>query len=242
MANRPRHWTAKVPMELDIQKAPARFEAESWIVGQAVSARAALELLKYRADPATPAPDGASKPWPEFAEYDCFACHHDLHDESWRQERGRLKPGSLRRSDWYTVMPAQLAEHWGDQQVKQVPTALQELTQRMAKPSFQRRAIADLAGTIAGQLGPSSTGQLPKDPGTLLPPLIADYQQRKTPSWDEAAQLYLAAAALKREEAFQQTIAQMADALAYKPGYDSPKNYQPRGRFDELLKVFAKPP
>ena len=26
-------------------------------------------------------------PWPEFAEYGCFSCHHDLRDDAWRRQR-----------------------------------------------------------------------------------------------------------------------------------------------------------
>jgi hypothetical protein len=53
----------------------------AWSVGQAVQLREALNRLSRRAQ---------SGPWPEYAEYDCFSCHHDLTkaDRSWRQERG----------------------------------------------------------------------------------------------------------------------------------------------------------
>jgi hypothetical protein len=59
------------------------FEARAWLLGQVVSAKAALDLLKYRADPEH------GKPWPEFAEYGCFACHHNLQDQA-----GRRKPNA----------------------------------------------------------------------------------------------------------------------------------------------------
>src|SRR5262249_35051891 len=51
------------------------FEARAWAVGQVVSAQAALALLKHRAST-------TRSPWPEFAEYECFACHHDLREPS----------------------------------------------------------------------------------------------------------------------------------------------------------------
>jgi Cytochrome c554 and c-prime len=239
MANMPRHWTQKDPIEVEKQKDPARFETQSWVAGQEASARAALELLKFRAGPGA----GASRPWPEFAEYDCFACHHDLHDPSWRQQRdlqrppdNRPKPGSLRRSDWYTLMPGRLADYQGD---RQVPKDLEQLNYLMARPYLQRQAIADLAGTTARRL---VNEKLPSDTGVLLALLAADYRQCEAPSWDEAAQLYLAAAALKGGQQFKGTIGQMADALAYRRGYDSPKDYKPRERFDELLKVLLPEP
>jgi len=56
---------------------------QDWLIGQLVTAIAALEQLERRvAEPAVQAS------WPEFAEYNCSACHHDLKGDSWRHERG----------------------------------------------------------------------------------------------------------------------------------------------------------
>jgi hypothetical protein len=61
----------------------------TWSVGQAVKLREALNRLSRRAQ---------GPVWPEFAEMECFACHHDLTkaDKSWRQERGyqNRRPGN----------------------------------------------------------------------------------------------------------------------------------------------------
>ncbi len=61
----------------------------TWGVGQAVKLREALNRLSRRAE---------GPVWPEFAEMECFACHHDLTkaDKSWRQERGyqNRRPGN----------------------------------------------------------------------------------------------------------------------------------------------------
>src|SRR5205807_4323806 len=65
----PQHWDRRK----DLQRYPD-LEARAGAVGQVVSARAALELLVFQAD------DSVAKknppPWPEFAAYDCAACHH----------------------------------------------------------------------------------------------------------------------------------------------------------------------
>src|SRR5262249_44082077 len=61
LANLPRHWQPDKDRDLE----------SAWLVGEVVSAHAALELLAHRAEK-------TAKPWPEFAEYDCFACHHNL--------------------------------------------------------------------------------------------------------------------------------------------------------------------
>jgi hypothetical protein len=78
----PRHW--KVPRESAPGK-PAEDGAwtgmREWSTGQAVQLRAALERVSWRAK---------GKVWPEYAELDCFACHHSLGpaNQSWRQEHG----------------------------------------------------------------------------------------------------------------------------------------------------------
>jgi hypothetical protein len=56
----PKHWREAG------ENARPDFEARAWAVGQVVSAQAALALLGHRART-------TSSPWPEFAEYDCFA-------------------------------------------------------------------------------------------------------------------------------------------------------------------------
>src|SRR5262245_20246109 len=71
--NLPPHWNQAANRKRDGAAAHVR----AWAHGQAASAQAALELLAFRAA------EKNGRPWPEFAEYDCFACHHDLHAESW---------------------------------------------------------------------------------------------------------------------------------------------------------------
>ena len=86
-ARMPKHWNPR-----DERARYPDFEARAWLVGQAVSAQTALELLADRAEQA----GQRKKPWPEFAEYACFACHHDLKEPSPRQQlgyRGRV-PGA----------------------------------------------------------------------------------------------------------------------------------------------------
>src|SRR5262245_288048 len=96
LSNLPPHWRAGA----------AANDVRSWAVGQVTSLQQALKLLAYRADPQNHAP------WPEFAEYSCFSCHHDLAEPSWRQKQASSKrrPGSLLWSTWYRDMPLALAE------------------------------------------------------------------------------------------------------------------------------------
>jgi hypothetical protein len=47
------------------------------------------------------------KAWPEFAQFDCIACHHDLKADSWRQKRGYTgKPGRPTPRVWPNALVA----------------------------------------------------------------------------------------------------------------------------------------
>jgi len=78
----PRHW--KVPRESAAGK-PAEdvtmLGVREWSTGQAEQLKDALDRVSWRAK---------GKVWPEYAELDCFACHHALGpaEKSWRQEHG----------------------------------------------------------------------------------------------------------------------------------------------------------
>ena len=65
----------------------AKPRVRNWAVGQATGMAEGMRLLATR----------AAKNWPEFAELECYQCHHDLRQDSWRiqQGYGARKPGSL---------------------------------------------------------------------------------------------------------------------------------------------------
>jgi hypothetical protein len=71
----PRHWK-----DSDDTPTPS-FGTKEWAVGQGMQLRDSLQRLARRARSST---------WPEYAELDCFACHHSLTapQDSWRQEVG----------------------------------------------------------------------------------------------------------------------------------------------------------
>ncbi len=75
LARYPRHWRIS-----DERRRYPDFEARAWEEGQLVSAAAALELLHGRAT-------RPGAPWPEFAELECAACHHDLQEPTARPQR-----------------------------------------------------------------------------------------------------------------------------------------------------------
>ena len=97
--NLPPHWNTKRTKPAD--------PAQAWKVGQAMSAHAAADLLAYRA-----CPKAGSAPWPEFAEYDCFACHRELATTLRPTSTAEVhnQPGTIPLSRWYSTMPNVMAK------------------------------------------------------------------------------------------------------------------------------------
>src|SRR6185312_10631892 len=66
----PPHWQEKDRLAAAATPRPPDFEAKGWLVGRVAAAEAACRLTADRAR--------RLAPWPEFAEFNCYACHHDL--------------------------------------------------------------------------------------------------------------------------------------------------------------------
>jgi len=80
-AKQPHHWEEPPKGYADDHNYGVRL----WAVGQAVQLREALNRLARRAERAQ-LPDAQARgaQWPEFAELDCFSCHHSV-NSNWRE-------------------------------------------------------------------------------------------------------------------------------------------------------------
>lgn len=219
LANLPKHW----------QKDKDRFhdnEAKVWAIGQTESARAALDLLKVRAA-------SEAKPWPEFAEYDCFACHHDLRQPSRRQNpkhyKGRV-PGSIPWADWYYVMPRGLADDMKKADAKKV---LDDLYKEMNKPLPDRQKVVAMAGQ-ASQKMRELAESLQKHDSHDMRIGWGHKEIEKVRNWDEAAQTAFGVAGMLQGKnlpvpGLPKLIDKLIEMVQFsrKPGpptYDSPKD------------------
>lgn len=79
-------------------------ETRATLIAALVAYSENLKLANALADANLKTP--VTKPdWPELAQFECFACHHDLKDKSWRQRRTvRGTPGRLQLRSWPTVL------------------------------------------------------------------------------------------------------------------------------------------
>jgi len=215
----PRHWKERTAAD---PYAPVR----TFAIGQLVHFRASLDRLSRRVK---------SPVWPEYAELDCFACHHSLTrpEDSWRQAQGyeqRARPGlpPLQVSRYLTARRVLAAwDAQGATELDAVMGKLQiEASRLTAKPdevvalSGQARGLVDRA--IGRAMAAAPTAEMAT---AMLRGIFAD-----TPQIAERGERAAEQAAMAAEV--------LATALA------KGRNQDPGGikaAFTELFKQFESP-
>ena len=237
----PKHWHEEG------ENAQPDFEARAWAIGQLFSAQAALDLLEHRAR-------GRSPSWPEFAEYDCFACHHDLREPSWRQQPGHYAnraPGTFPWGTWYYAMLGQALRTSTRSAAVQVQEKLDQLDKEMRKPSPNRKRVADQAHAASAAIGRFmenvqnvhfSRAALEN----LFRTISQNDQKHSAANWDDAAQVYAALAAVynalantsggRGDPGLREALKQRAKRLDYPKGYDSPLGYETKGKGKDKMR------
>jgi hypothetical protein len=223
-------------------------EARSWVIGQLVAAKAALELLAHRADAAK------GLPWPEFSEYDCAACHHGLSKPSFRQERdakglGGRRAGALPWGTWYYALLPVVEKGALGGDTKALDGHLAKLNERLGARLPNRRAVKAEAERAAKELA----GWLTKAKGAKYTPeqvealmrALAKQHRPLERGHDGGMQVYLGLAALhharadlgaafKEKSPVKSPLLGLRKSLyeAYpkgaRPLYDSPLDYDPK--------------
>lgn len=235
-ASLPHHWQDY--KDKDPERSPGRgkpdFEARAWVVGQLVCAQSALELLAERAG-------NEKNPWPEFAETDCFACHHDLKERSFRQTpeytKGR-KAGSLRWRTWHYAMLPRAASVVSKEAEGDLDALVQRLRQDMEKPSPKRSEVSARARKTGQRLGELIVLAEKADRGPALDDLyqaiLSADRARAARGWDESAQVYLSLSAFHNAWTDQKqappahlrdTLLGLQKLLAMPEGFKSPANF-----------------
>ncbi|HSP67722.1 MAG TPA: multiheme c-type cytochrome [Bryobacteraceae bacterium] len=143
----PRHWKERVQDDPQI-------EVRLLAAGQAVQLREQLQRV---------ARNTQGNAWPEFADLDCFACHHNLtsSENSWRQELGYTgrkagsPPWNLSR---YAVL-RQIANEVDRDNGRRLETEIEKLYGIMSatnadrnQAATQARATSEIAGRLAQQI------------------------------------------------------------------------------------------
>lgn len=218
----PPHWVEKDRNQSPPVLKPASDEFTHWLVGRAATAAASYRLLADRAK---------RQPWPELAEFDCYACHHGLTGA--RKDPLGARPGAL---VWNEPFLGPLVG---------VPE-LDSLRTAFDRP-MDADAIRHQAEHVAKRVSEKAEGfkTTPLMPGDVAK-LLADAKPRR---WDEACHLYYAVAAidratdLDRKRPEDPKLVRVRAALRLPRDSDgarfnSPKDFDPAAlRFPELFKA-----
>ena len=226
----PRHWRAT--SETD-PFAPVR----AFAVGQLVHLRSSLERLARRVN---------GPAWPEYAELDCFACHHSLTraEDSWRQTLGyeNRRPGNpaLNVARWVTarhVVAAQDANAAAE--LDQVMTALERDASRLRPTADQIVALTTRGRTILDAAIARAVASKPDAAvaARLARAIVADVEDIARRGERAAEQSAMAL------ETLSMAGASASEGGAFRPNAQSPRVGDPglRAVFDELFQQFQSP-
>ncbi len=113
-------------------------------VGQAVQLREQLKRL---------ARESANGIWPEYAELDCFACHHSLTaaKDSWRQDRGYAgrRPGNTPWNLSRYVVLRHVIQEADPAAAQQLKSEIDRVYSLVTAPGSDRKQIAAQASAVA---------------------------------------------------------------------------------------------
>jgi len=231
LANMPPHW---------VEDTGGNFPARVWAIGQAATAKAAADLLAHRASHA------AGSPWPEFSEYNCFACHHDLANEEWRQKRppGGRAPGIPAWGTWLYPSALNLARLGGPAELSDPEGPFSALRTEMNRFGDDRVKAAGAAQQVSQALA-RWLQTLPEETRSYDAPkvkaLIESVRAKDATGvadgWDGAAQRYLALQPLRlalkgldpagTDAPLDAELKSLFSLLQFPPGFDSPRRYDP---------------
>lgn len=225
----PRHWVEKG------DNTSPDFATRAWFAGQASTLASAIALTRDRA--ANP-----EAPWPEFAEYSCFGCHHSLADQGWRAPpRAVQAPAAAYHwGSWY--LPAALDALRAPD--RPIAPSLERFQALLGRPFPDRTLVVQEAKTLLSMLSDEQLAPAPTfNPAALRRSLetLAELAESAS-NWDIAAQHYLAAVPLWQtwsqldpssahaQAAFRTRLDQLLARLTFPPGADSPDSaeFSPR--------------
>ncbi len=249
--NMPTHWVEKeVNASTGDPGQPIRahdFAARAWAIGRLATLEAALELLQTRSAAArqTAKSTKNAEPWPEFTEYECYSCHHDLTGRSRSGLESQSVVGSPAWGVWNLAATEdliRLAAQAAD--AGRFESTRARLAAEMARPFPDPTSIERLAHEAAVILSPSlDSFKSKRFDGTVVAGLIdrIDRQDawKQIATWDESAQRFLALTPLlqswtlldpgrKTDQARLATrLERLQSTLRFPPGFDSPKGFRP---------------
>ncbi len=272
--NMPNHWQEKGPNADPARptERAADFPARAWVIGRLATLRSAVALLRERAGQAelarltsakppsaaealppplvgpAPATDKAI-PWPEFTEYGCFSCHHDLRDEAWRKKLNGQAPsvraGSPTWGSWTLPLTESLIAQLVPESVgKAYAESMSPLSKEMAKTLPDTRALEGTSRAVIDVLDNclalvAERRLTSVEVERLITGCARQGTSDRSASWDEAAQRYLALVPLRQawiklapektseQERLRAQLEELRSQLVFPANFESPRGFNP---------------
>ena len=177
---------------------------DSWMIGKLVTYQKSLELLHSHAV-------DAESDMPEFAEYSCYTCHHNLSrpknkQENWRQKLNRT---GLKRqipwNQWNQTFVAEILNVTKADPTGETEKLMDALSLEMSTiDGLSRKSVAKLSLKIADRIADclkayqEQTEINPQIAVALLEKIRTSKEQNEITNWDQATQYYLAIIPLKK--------------------------------------------
>lgn len=202
----------------DSYKLDQLHETRAVLIAALVSYSENFKLAGALADEELKTP--VTKPdWPELAQFECFACHHDLKDKSWRQRRTvRGTPGRPQLRSWPTVL-TRLALKTLGQDPQELDRRTQPVEKLLSDQPFGRQdrwaeSVQSTTEWLDQQAAALERKPLSRDAGlTLLRDIVA-VADSEFWDYDSARQLVWALQVLRRELATDRSPAPLRELIA----------------------------
>jgi hypothetical protein len=209
LANMPKHWDDRD------ERSQTDYSTRTWAIGQLALTEGSLRLLAARAMAANSHTDApAAGPWPEFAEYDCFSCHHGISpgDSSHRKKavayaqqdvsanaaqskpRKRKRVGGYTWGSWHLPLTEKLLNQYPS--CAEVLELVDRVDADMSNPYPDAKKVADDATKAAAELRKvlNNTATATTGPGhfnRLADGVLQATEKVPPTNWDEACGRYL---------------------------------------------------
>jgi hypothetical protein len=246
----PKHWDDAA----DRSQHGADFDALMWALGQACTSQAAVAQLANRAE--------RGPNWPEFSEWSCAACHHDLRDDLARQERLAAEDNlSGQRIAWDTWNhyasrrhAADVSRAFGadadaaagiDADLRSLDDLMRQLNPNRSQVAEQARSASQRLGRWAASLEHARLDRRRLD--WLTRAVVGGQAQMPLSDWSAAAQTYDALASLHEtrlrhaaapsDERLTRAIRRLYDELAARQRAPRGYQFQPQRVRAQLIEV-----
>ena len=239
--------------------------SREWFIGQLVTAIAAFNQLEKRASTCAKMDARAQQSsWPELSEYNCFACHHDIKESSWRQQQRGFSGLDLTQKEnnrlampwgnWNLELIQILADQLNSSESNEFSTAFKKLDKMLQGTELPGAAETLTQSEIVRnklQKWLKSCESKGLDTDLLVRDVVMNQHEKLVSSWDKTASVLLGISATQRNSTqLTEQLTRAMNQLRLPADTDSPRGFRPEQVPDDaegedwgkLLKSLVKVP